>query len=73
DGWVLTDLGSTNGTRVNGWLVRDRVTVQAGDLVRFGETEYTFSDGAGAGAPGAAPGAPDGTPGADASGAGEPG
>lgn len=43
DGWVLTDLGSTNGTRVNGWLVRDRVTVRAGDLLRFGDTEYVLA------------------------------
>jgi hypothetical protein len=49
DGWVLADLGSTNGTRVNGWLVRDRVAVQAGDLVRFGDTEYKLSGGAVAG------------------------
>jgi FHA domain/Domain of unknown function (DUF1707) len=48
DGWVLVDLGSTNGTRVNGWLVRDRVEVRAGDLVRFGETEYALGDADGA-------------------------
>ena len=24
DGWLLSDLGSRNGTRVNGWLLRDR-------------------------------------------------
>jgi pSer/pThr/pTyr-binding forkhead associated (FHA) protein len=48
DGWVLTDLGSTNGTRVNGWLVRDRVNVRPGDLVRFGETEYLLAAGTGA-------------------------
>lgn len=44
DGWLLADLGSTNGTRVNGWLVRDRVKVRAGDVVRFGETEYELAD-----------------------------
>jgi pSer/pThr/pTyr-binding forkhead associated (FHA) protein len=42
-GWRLTDLGSTNGTRVNGWRLRDAVLVRAGDLVRFGETEYTLA------------------------------
>ncbi|HXC83422.1 MAG TPA: DUF1707 and FHA domain-containing protein [Trebonia sp.] len=40
DGWLLTDLGSTNGTRVNGWLVREHVPVTAGDLVSFGKAEF---------------------------------
>ena len=30
DGWVLSDLGSHNGTRLNGWLVREPVPVHAG-------------------------------------------
>ncbi|MBV9383084.1 MAG: FHA domain-containing protein [Streptosporangiaceae bacterium] len=38
--WVVTDLGSTNGTRVNGWRVRDPVPVRPGDRVRFGEAEF---------------------------------
>jgi hypothetical protein len=42
-GWQLTDLGSTNGTRVNGWRLRGAVLVRAGDLLRFGETEYTLA------------------------------
>jgi hypothetical protein len=48
DGWLLTDLASTNGTRVNGWRVRGRVQVRAGDLVSFGDAEYTLcaADGA---------------------------
>lgn len=41
-GWLLSDRGSTNGTRVNGWRVRDAVPVRAGDVVRFGEAEYTL-------------------------------
>jgi hypothetical protein len=36
DGWLLTDLGSHNGTRVNGWLVREPVPVRAGDVLQFG-------------------------------------
>ena len=41
DGWLLTDLASTNGTRVNGWRVRGKVPVTAGDVVSFGNaTEY---------------------------------
>ena len=35
-GWLLTDAGSTNGTRVNGWRVTSPVPVQAGDRVAFG-------------------------------------
>jgi hypothetical protein len=45
DGWVLTDLSSTNGTRVNGWLVRGQAPVRAGDVVRFGEAEYALGGG----------------------------
>jgi hypothetical protein len=40
DGWVLSDLGSHNGTRLNGWLVREPVTVQPGDRVEFGSMAF---------------------------------
>ncbi len=39
-GWVLSDLGSHNGTRLNGWLVREPVPVQAGDRVEFGSMAF---------------------------------
>jgi len=42
EGWLLTDLSSTNGTRVNGWRVRGRVRVRAGDLVSFGDAYYSL-------------------------------
>jgi hypothetical protein len=42
DGWTLTDLESTNGTRVNGWRVRGKVSVSPGDLVSFGNSEYAL-------------------------------
>jgi len=35
-GWVLSDTGSMNGTRLNGWRVTEPVPVRAGDEVRFG-------------------------------------
>ena len=40
DGWVLSDLGSHNGTRLNGWLVREPVPVHPGDRVEFGSMVF---------------------------------
>ena len=40
DGWVLTDLGSTNGTRLNGWRLAEEVEVREGDRVSFGAARY---------------------------------
>jgi pSer/pThr/pTyr-binding forkhead associated (FHA) protein len=40
DGWVLSDLGSHNGTRLNGWLVREPVPVHPGDKVEFGSMPF---------------------------------
>ena len=40
DGWVLSDLGSHNGTRLNGWLVREPIQVHAGDRVEFGSMAF---------------------------------
>ena len=37
--WMLTDLGSTNGTWVNGRHVTRRTPVRRGDLVQLGETQ----------------------------------
>jgi hypothetical protein len=45
DGWLLADLKSTNGTRVNGWRVRGKVPVQPGDLVNFGDQQVFFLPG----------------------------
>jgi len=42
DGWLLTDMSSTNGTRVNGWRVRGRVPVKPGDVVSFGDARYSL-------------------------------
>jgi hypothetical protein len=40
DGWMLSDLGSHNGTRLNGWLVREPVPVHPGDRVEFGSMAF---------------------------------
>jgi len=50
DGWVLTDAGSTNGTRLNGWRVTEPVPLRAGDEIMFGAlamvvTEHTWHAG----------------------------
>jgi len=49
DGWLLTDVSSTNGTRVNGWRVRagadGRVPVKPGDVVSFGDARYSLRAG----------------------------
>lgn len=44
DGWLLDDLGSTNGTRVNGWRVTSPSRVRAGDLVSFGRATFVLAD-----------------------------
>jgi FHA domain/Domain of unknown function (DUF1707) len=41
-GWLLIDFGSTNGTRLNGWRVREPVPVAAGDQVSFGAVTFVL-------------------------------
>ncbi|MFH7339234.1 FHA domain-containing protein [Streptomyces sp. KHY 26] len=41
--WILRDLGSTNGTTVNGRRVIGAVAVRAGDQVAFGRVAYRLS------------------------------
>ena len=40
--WILEDLGSTNGTRVNGERVRDRAALAPGDEIGFGAAATRF-------------------------------
>lgn len=39
---TLLDLGSTNGTLVNGSRISGRTRLSAGDRIRFGETEFRY-------------------------------
>jgi len=43
DGWMVVDLNSTNGTKVNGSPVRERV-LQDGDEITVGNTEIRFEE-----------------------------
>ncbi len=43
-GWLLDDLGSTNGTRLNGWRVTGPMPVRPGDLVSFGALTFVLTD-----------------------------
>jgi len=47
DGWLLSDLGSHNGTRINGWLVREPVPLRPGDKVQFGSAMFVVQPGQG--------------------------
>jgi hypothetical protein len=42
-GWRLADLGSTNGTRLNGWRITGPVHVRPGDLVSFGLVTFVLA------------------------------
>lgn len=41
DDWLIRDLHSRNGTRVNGWLV-DEEMLRAGDTLTLGSTIFLF-------------------------------
>jgi pSer/pThr/pTyr-binding forkhead associated (FHA) protein len=42
---MIDDLGSMNGTRLNGWRVREWVPVRDGDLVTFGDITFVVGLG----------------------------
>ncbi len=52
--WVLTDLGSTNGTTINGNRIK-RAILEHGTVFVIGHSELRFVDSVGAKLPGAAP------------------
>jgi predicted component of type VI protein secretion system len=41
DGWIIRDLGSLNGTRVNGWLVKEQ-RLRPGDTLALGGASFRF-------------------------------
>ncbi len=41
-GWTVTDLGSTNGSRLNGRPLRTPYALQPGDRIELGSTEIVF-------------------------------
>lgn len=43
NGWFLVDLGSTNGTRVNGWRITAPTAVHPGDEVSFGSVVFSLN------------------------------
>jgi hypothetical protein len=57
-GWWLADLGSLNGTRLNGWRITGRVLVRPGDAVSFGTASFVITE-----APGGRPAPGTATPG----------
>jgi hypothetical protein len=47
-GWSLRDLGSRNGTRVNGWLLKEHALAD-GDEIELGAVSFVFRDPLGSG------------------------
>lgn len=45
DGWALSDLGSGNGTQLNGEPLGDEVLLGEGDVIRLGDSELRYSAG----------------------------
>jgi len=44
NGWTVSDLGSGNGTLVNGEQITDETVLANGDVITMGDTEVTFTD-----------------------------
>ncbi|MBX3471647.1 MAG: FHA domain-containing protein [Planctomycetes bacterium] len=45
EGWVVEDLGSNNGTLVNGAAIRQRTPVREGDVLSIGKFQVSFRHG----------------------------
>lgn len=44
-GWLIVDLGSLNGTRLNGWRLVGPARVRSGDEISFGDCGFLLSSG----------------------------
>jgi pSer/pThr/pTyr-binding forkhead associated (FHA) protein len=42
DGWTITDLGSTNGVKVNGRRIQGPQSLKRGDVIELGTSRATF-------------------------------
>ena len=42
DGWTISDLGSTNGVKVNGRAIESATPLKAGDRIAVGTVDVTF-------------------------------
>lgn len=51
EGWFLLDLGSTNGTQLNGKSITEAVKLQDGDVVAVGEITFRIAETGNAGKP----------------------
>lgn len=56
--WTITDLGSGNGTFLNGEKIEGPTVLNNGDVIVTGDTEFNYVDGAGAALAAAAPARP---------------
>ncbi len=45
EGWAVSDLGSGNGTMLNGEAIADETQLNEGDVISLGDTELRFSGG----------------------------
>jgi tetratricopeptide (TPR) repeat protein len=45
EGWAVSDLGSGNGTMLNGEAIADETQLNEGDVITLGDTELRFSGG----------------------------
>lgn len=53
EGWAVSDLGSGNGTLLNGAPISDETVLNDGDVITMGDTELAYSGPGGGGAPAA--------------------